>query len=123
MVSGPREAVIASDIRAAKTLPSAHYYDPGIFAQVRERVFARSWQWVMDTGGLKTPGTVLPFRLLPGLLDEPMVAVRDTHDALRPPDRALWHLGQAFVRVGLSDRFARGRFGADAGAVGLVAAR
>ncbi len=102
--------MIASDIREAKTLPSAYYHDTGIYAQVRERVFARSWQWVMDTSGLKTPGTVLPFRLLPGLLDEPMVAVRDTQDTLRVLSNVCTHRGMTVCEGAGNERFLRCRY-------------
>jgi choline monooxygenase len=102
--------MINPDIRTASTLPSAYYTDPGLFAEIRERAFARSWQWVMDTDGLKTPGTVVPFRLLPGLLEEPMVAIRDTHDELRVLSNVCTHRGMTVCEGAGNERFLRCRY-------------
>ncbi|MCA9736582.1 MAG: aromatic ring-hydroxylating dioxygenase subunit alpha [Gemmatimonadota bacterium] len=65
--------VVDPDIRRAWTTPSATYGDPAAFERQRERVFARSWQWVADADRVKAPGHVLPFTLLEGCLDEPLV--------------------------------------------------
>src|SRR5579884_4290203 len=73
---------IHPDIRQATTLPSRVYTDPQIFAAARERVFARSWQFVADTEKVKVPGQVYPFTLLEGCLDEPLLLTRDTGDRL-----------------------------------------
>lgn len=67
---------IDPDIGKSRTLPGAAYADPGVFEALKERVFARSWQWVGDAGHLRAPGHVFPTTLLPGLLDEPLVLSR-----------------------------------------------
>ncbi|MGQ0561259.1 MAG: aromatic ring-hydroxylating oxygenase subunit alpha [Gemmatimonadota bacterium] len=68
-----REFRIDSDIRKAQTLPGSVYHAPEVYQLVRDRVFARTWQYVADAGRIKAPGHVLPFELLPGCLDEPLV--------------------------------------------------
>ena len=66
-----------ADIARASTPPSRIYHDPEAYAVQRERIFARSWQLAGDAHRLKAPGHVLPFTLLPGCMDEPLVLTRD----------------------------------------------
>jgi len=73
---------IDPDIRRASTLPGWVYTDAAVFDACRERVFAPSWQWVADTDRLREPGHVLPFTLLEGVLDEPLLLTRDRADVL-----------------------------------------
>lgn len=49
--------------------------DPAAWAHLVERVVAPAWHWIAD--GVALPeGTVSPYTLLPGCLDEPMLLVR-----------------------------------------------
>ncbi len=53
--------------------------DPNLYARLRESLFAKSWHLVAhesELGDARTP-SVLPVTLLPGMLDEPLVLVRD----------------------------------------------
>ncbi len=68
---------IHPEIGRASTLPGRAYHDPALHARARERVFARAWHFVGDARRLKAPGHVLPFTLLEGCLDEPLLLVRD----------------------------------------------
>ncbi|CAN5766767.1 SRPBCC family protein [soil metagenome] len=68
---------IDPDISRASTPPSAVYHDAAAYALQRERIFTRSWQLAAAADRLKAPGHVLPFTLLPGCLDEPLVLTRD----------------------------------------------
>jgi choline monooxygenase len=67
---------IDPDIRRARSLPPRAYGDPELFARQRERVFAPSWQWCPEAGAVTHDGDAAPFTLLPGCLDEPLVATR-----------------------------------------------
>ncbi len=67
------ELSIDPDIRRAHTLPGAVYHEPAYYALQKERVFARSWQLVTGAERVKAPGHYLPFTLLDGCLDEPLV--------------------------------------------------
>jgi choline monooxygenase len=84
---------IDPDIRRAWTPPASSYSDPRTFALARERVFARSWQFVGDADLVKVPGQVHPFLLLEGVLDEPLVLTRDRDDALRCLSNVCTHRG------------------------------
>src|SRR6476661_4878257 len=84
---------IDPDIRRAATLPAEVYSDPRWFEAARQRVFARSWQWVADTDAVRVPGQVYPFTLLEGVLDEPLLFTRDPQDELRCLSNVCTHRG------------------------------
>jgi choline monooxygenase len=84
-------------IARARTLPSRFYHDPDVYARVRERVLARSWQWVGDADRLKAPGHVLPLTLLEGSLDEPLVLTRADDGEARCLSNVCTHRGMLVV--------------------------
>lgn len=84
---------IDADIARAQTLPAWVYSDADALAAVRERVFARSWQFVTDESRVKVPGQVHPFVLLEGFLDEPLVFTRDRADRLHCLSNVCTHRG------------------------------
>jgi choline monooxygenase len=65
------------DVTLARTLPSAFYVDPAFHALTRERVFARTWQWLGDLDDVKLAGSLSPREMLAGHLDEPLLLARD----------------------------------------------
>ncbi|MCU1277842.1 MAG: Choline monooxygenase, partial [bacterium] len=67
---------VDADITRAETLPGEAYRSKELHARIVERVFASSWQLAPDAT-LVAPGTVAPFTLLPGTLDDPLLLVRD----------------------------------------------
>ncbi len=69
------------DITRARTPGAALYCDPEVF-RLQTRLFARTWH--LAPPGLGTePGSVLPFTLLPGVLDAPLVLTRDDGGVVR----------------------------------------
>jgi choline monooxygenase len=68
-----------------------------VFAAVRERVFARSWQWVGELADVQEPGSLSPRVLAPGLLDEPLLLVRDAAGTLRCLPNVCTHRGHLLV--------------------------
>jgi choline monooxygenase len=87
------------DVTRARTLPSAFYLDPAVHAATRERVFARTWQWLGDLGDVAAPGSLSPRELLPGHLDEPLLLARDGDGALRCLSNVCTHRGNVLVRA------------------------
>jgi choline monooxygenase len=85
--------VIDDDIRNARTLPAAFYRDAAIFERLRERIFARSWQLVLEAGRAADPGSLLPFSFLAGCVDEPLLLARDEGGALRALSNVCTHRG------------------------------
>ncbi|WP_337868503.1 aromatic ring-hydroxylating dioxygenase subunit alpha [Meiothermus sp.] len=98
------------NIAQASTLPARFYQDPQVYEAVKEKVFARSWQWVGDTDDLKAPGTVKPFTLLEGCLDEPLVLTRDHHDQLHLLSNVCTHRGMLVAETGDNARYLRCRY-------------
>lgn len=104
------ELYVHPDISQASTLPAAFYKDPEIFERAKEQVFARTWQWVGDTDDLKAPGTVKPFTLLEGFLDEPLVITRDHDDRLHLLSNVCTHRGMLVAETGDNARYLRCRY-------------
>jgi choline monooxygenase len=67
---------VDADITRAETLPAEAYRSAELHQRLIERVFAPSWQLAPDAA-LVPPGTIAPFTLLPGTLDEPLLLVHD----------------------------------------------
>lgn len=86
------------DITIASTLDSAFYHDDGAYALARDRVFARSWQWIGDLGDVSAPGTLSPRDLLPAMLGEPLLLARDKESHLRCLSNVCTHRGNLLVK-------------------------
>src|SRR4029078_6393738 len=63
----------------------------------KDTVFARSWQWAGDADRVKAPGHVLPFTLLEGCLNAPLVLVADEDAELRCLSNVCTHRGTVVV--------------------------
>ena len=85
------------DITVADTLPGAFYHDAAAYEYLRERVFARTWQWLGDLSDVVYPGSLSPRALLPGLLDEPLLLARDGLGDLRCLSNVCTHRGNVLV--------------------------
>lgn len=88
---------VGPDIARAATLDPAFYADDAAYAATRERVFARTWQWLGDLADVAAPGSLSPRDLLPGLLDEPLLLARDTEGALRCLSNVCTHRANILV--------------------------
>jgi choline monooxygenase len=93
----PPQIEIDADITRASTLPAAAYSDPAYYKLQKDAVFARSWQWAGDVARVKAPGHVLPFALLEGCLDEPLVLASDESAELRCLSNVCTHRGALVV--------------------------
>jgi choline monooxygenase len=90
---------IEADIAAAHTLPGSFYSDAAAFERTRERVFARTWQWLGTLGEVSEPESLAPRELLPGFLDEPLLLARDAGGRLRCLSNVCTHRGNLLVRA------------------------
>ena len=88
---------IDPDVTLARTLPSAFYLDAAVHALTRERVYARSWQWLGDLADVELPGSLSPREMLAGHLDEPLLLARDGGGALRCLSNVCTHRGNILV--------------------------
>ena len=93
----PRKFSIDPDIRKASTLPADFYRDPQVYEAMRERVFCKSWQWLGDVPVPEEPAAAVPFELLPGFLNEPMVLTRDAGGHLHCLNNVCTHRGNLVV--------------------------
>ena len=89
---------VDADITVASTIDSEFYRDEKAYALARERIFARSWQWIGDLGDVAEPGSLSPRELLPGLIDEPLLLARDAAGTLRCLSNVCTHRGNILVR-------------------------
>ena len=90
---------VDADIAAARTLDSTFYRDADAFAAAREKVFARSWQWLGALGDVEENGSLAPRDLLPGTLDEPLLLARDGAGTLRCLSNVCTHRGNILVKA------------------------
>jgi choline monooxygenase len=88
---------VEEDIRRAWTLPADVYWDPAYYERARRRIFARSWQFIVDTDRLKVPGQIFPRTMLEGCLDEPLLLTRDNQDRLHCLANVCTHRGNLLV--------------------------
>src|SRR5256885_6850048 len=87
------------DITVASTIESAFYRDEAAYALARERIFARTWQWIGDLADVAAPGALSPRELLPGLLDEPLLLARDAAGTLRCLSNVCTHRANLLVQA------------------------
>jgi len=71
----------------ARTIPSAWYFNPEIYALECEKVFGNSWLYVVRTEQVKVPGTFLTIEIA----GEPILVVRDEKGTLRAFHNACRH--------------------------------
>ncbi len=90
---------IDPDITIATTPEGSFYGDEAMHAAVCDRVFARTWQWLGDTGDVLAPGSLSPRMLVPGCLDEPVLLARDREGALRCMSNVCTHRGNILVKA------------------------
>ncbi|MBC8073641.1 MAG: Rieske 2Fe-2S domain-containing protein, partial [Deltaproteobacteria bacterium] len=95
---------IDPDIRRATTPPSALYHDPQWFRAVVERVMTPSWH-LLPHGELPSEaGAMLPWVLLPGCVDEPVLLTRDDDGKLHLLSNVCTHRGNLLVDRACSGR-------------------
>lgn len=88
---------IHPDIREAWTPPAEFYREQDNFDASRSRIFESAWHFVTDSDRLKAPGHVLPFTLLEGMVDEPLLLARDRDDKIRCLSNVCTHRGNLVV--------------------------
>ena len=85
-------------IEVATTLPGSYYADAAAWLAAKERVFARTWQWLGDLRDVRDARSLSPRTLLAPLLDEPLILTRDGAGTLRCMSNVCTHRGNILVR-------------------------
>ncbi|KTC68330.1 choline monooxygenase [Legionella birminghamensis] len=88
---------IDPDISKASTIPSEFYTSAAWFESAKEKIFARSWQFCMGMEDVRLEQQLVPFTLLPGLLDEPLLLSRDEQGHLHCLSNVCTHRGKILV--------------------------
>ncbi len=105
------ELEIASEIASAETMPAPFYQSDDIFTKAKDKIFARSWQFLGAADDLvKVPGAVHPLTLLEGCLDEPIVLTRDLDDRIHCVSNVCTHRGMLVAETPGNERFLRCRY-------------
>ena len=89
---------INADIRRAHTLPAEFYRSSQWFERSKTHVFNRAWHYVGESSQLPQPSYVWPFVLLPGVLEEPLLLVRDESARIRCMSNVCTHRGNILVQ-------------------------
>ncbi|HEY0655780.1 MAG TPA: aromatic ring-hydroxylating dioxygenase subunit alpha [Chryseosolibacter sp.] len=85
------------DIAKAKTIATSIYLDPVYFNLAKEKIFAKTWQYVGDTDRVKEPGWVTPINLLEKYLNEPLLLSRDKNGNINCLSNVCTHRGNLLV--------------------------
>lgn len=101
---------VDADIRKASTIDSGFYTSGEVFAASKEKIFAKSWQFLGDTDEVRLSGQLSPYMLLPGYLDEPIVLSRGKDDALHCLSNVCTHRGNILVEHNCTDSQIRCRY-------------
>lgn len=88
---------IDSNIAKAKTISTDFYLNPIHFEAAKEKIFARSWQYIGDTDQVKEVGWTTPVNLLEDYLNEPLVVTRDKQNKIHCLSNVCTHRGNIIV--------------------------
>jgi choline monooxygenase len=81
------------NIAKAKTINADFYTSKEVFEQCKEKIFARSWQFIGSDNLVKENGDVHPFTLLENYLDEPLLLARDKKGEINLLSNVCTHRG------------------------------
>lgn len=84
---------VDQEIRRARTLPSEFYTDPAYFEMSKDKIFARTWQFLGRSDDFQS---LKPQTILPSFLDEPVVLVK-TSEWLSCLTNVCTHRGKILV--------------------------
>lgn len=87
------------DIANASTMPSEFYLSPEWFEVSKEKIFSKTWQFCFSTETFSQKGQLIPFTLLPGLLNEPLLFSHDEHNTIRCMSNVCTHRGNILVEA------------------------
>ncbi|MEL7221484.1 MAG: Rieske 2Fe-2S domain-containing protein, partial [Bacteroidota bacterium] len=72
---------VIADISRSTTLPAGFYFDPTIWEQMKEAIFASSWQYIGDEQEIfNVTVNTYPFFLLEKYVDEPLVLTKQEEE-------------------------------------------
>jgi choline monooxygenase len=84
---------IDKNIAKAKTLHTDYYTSQEYFEASKEKLFAPSWQFIGEEDRVKDAGSIYPFVLLEGYMDEPLLLTKDKANQLHCLSNVCTHRG------------------------------
>jgi len=93
---------VHEDISLAKTLQKDFYLSPKFFEEAKEKIFAKSWQWLCSGNPGAEPGQCTPVNLLPGYLNEPLLLTTDAQGLAHCISNVCTHRGALLVQEACS---------------------
>ncbi len=88
---------IDPDISVARTLNTDFYTDPDLFEISKEKIFAKSWQYIGNSSLVSQPGSCYPFTLLEKYLDEPLLLTMGANQEVYCLSNVCTHRGTILV--------------------------
>jgi choline monooxygenase len=85
------------NIAKARTISADFYLEPQYFELAKEKIFAKSWQFIGDIDKVKEEGWVTPVNLLENYLNEPLLLSRDKNGVLHCLSNVCTHRGNLLV--------------------------
>lgn len=92
-----KQFFVDEDITKASTIDSEFYTSEECFQLSKEKIFAKTWQFIGDTDEIKLSNQLVPHTILPGFMDEPVLLVRDKDDSLNCLSNVCTHRGNILV--------------------------
>lgn len=86
-----------ANIATAKTLSTNFYLGRDYYEASKEKIFAKTWQWIGDVDQVKGNGWVTPVNLLEHYLDEPLILSRDEKGVLHCLSNVCTHRGNLLI--------------------------
>ncbi len=85
------------EIEIASTIPTEFYTSPEYYDLSREKIFAATWQYCLSAEELALSEQLVPHTLLPGMLDEPILFLRDNNAEIKCFSNVCTHRGNILV--------------------------
>jgi choline monooxygenase len=92
-----RSFFVHEDIREAHTIDTSFYTDVNVFEASKEKIFSKAWHFIGDISMVSAPSSAYPVHLWPGVLDEPLIVVRDRQEAIRCMSNVCTHRGNLLI--------------------------
>jgi choline monooxygenase len=89
---------INSEISKSATIDASFYTSKEQFEKIKESIFARTWHWLADATQLSLENQVLPVKLYPGFIDEPLLLTHDNVGKLHCLSNVCTHRGNLLVK-------------------------
>ena len=99
-----KKFTINKDIKSAATITTNFYTDPQVFETSKEKIFARTWNYICDANQLPSAEYAYPFTFLKNVIDEPLLFTRDKNSELRCLSNVCTHRGNIMVEKAGSSR-------------------